>query len=48
MKKVLICGTGGFIAPHPVRRPKKGGPWVRGTDFKYPEVSRKGLAVTIC
>ena len=48
MKKGLVCDTGGFPASHPVRRQKKGGPWVRGTDLKYPEVSRTGSAVTVC
>jgi len=48
MKKALVCGAGGFIASHRVQRLKKDGPWVRGVGHKYPEVSREGLAVTVC
>ena len=38
-KKALVCGAGGFIASHLVRRLKKEGFWVRGVDLKYPEFS---------
>ncbi len=37
MKKVLVCGAGGFIGSHMVKRLKKEGFWVRGVDLKYPE-----------
>lgn len=37
MKKALVCGAGGFIGHHMVRRLKKEGYWVRGVDLKYPE-----------
>jgi nucleoside-diphosphate-sugar epimerase len=37
MKKALICGAGGFIGSHMVRRLKNEGFWVRGVDLKYPE-----------
>jgi len=37
MKKALVCGAGGFIAHHMVRRLKQEGFWVRGVDLKYPE-----------
>lgn len=37
MKKTLVCGAGGFIGHHMVRRLKKEGFWVRGVDLKYPE-----------
>ena len=37
MKKALICGAGGFIGSHLVKRLKKEGYWVRGVDLKYPE-----------
>jgi len=40
MKKALICGGGGFIGSHLVKRLKKDGYWVRGVDLKYPEFSR--------
>jgi nucleoside-diphosphate-sugar epimerase len=39
MKKALVCGAGGFIGHHMVRRLKKEGFWVRGVDLKYPEFS---------
>jgi len=37
MKKVLVCGAGGFIGGHLVKRLKKEGYWVRGVDIKYHE-----------
>jgi len=37
MKKVLVCGAGGFIASHLVKRLKNEGLWVRGVDLKRPE-----------
>ncbi len=39
MKKALVCGAGGFIGSHLVKRLKKEGYWVRGADLKYPEFS---------
>ncbi len=39
MKKVLVCGGGGFIGSHLVTRLKKEGYWVRVADLKYPEFS---------
>ena len=36
MKKVLVCGAGGFIGNHLVNRLKDEGFWVRGVDLKYP------------
>jgi nucleoside-diphosphate-sugar epimerase len=33
----LVCGAGGFIGSHLVKRLKKEGFWVRGVDLKYPE-----------
>ena len=36
-KKALVCGAGGFIGSHLVRRLRKEGFWVRGIDLKYPE-----------
>ena len=37
MKKALVCGAGGFIGSHMVKRLKKEGWWVRGVDLKEPE-----------
>ena len=39
MKKVLVCGAGGFIAGHLVKHLKKEGYWVRGVDIKNHEFS---------
>ncbi|UWZ86122.1 NAD-dependent epimerase/dehydratase family protein [Occallatibacter riparius] len=39
MKQALVCGAGGFIASHMVKRLKQEGFWVRGVDLKYPEFS---------
>ncbi|MHA1395369.1 MAG: NAD-dependent epimerase/dehydratase family protein [Promethearchaeota archaeon] len=36
MKKALVCGAGGFIGAHLVKRLKKEKYWVRGVDLKYP------------
>ena len=38
-KAALVCGAGGFVASHLVRRLKSDGFWVRGVDLKYPEYS---------
>ena len=37
MKKILVCGAGGFIGGAMVKRLKKEGYWVRGVDLKYHE-----------
>jgi len=37
MKTALVCGAGGFIGGHLVRRLKSEGFWVRGVDLKYNE-----------
>ena len=39
VKKALVCGAGGFIGSHMVKRLKSEGYWVRGVDLKYPEFS---------
>lgn len=39
MKTALVCGAGGFIGSHMVKRLKKEGYWVRGVDLKRPEYS---------
>ena len=39
MKKALVCGAGGFIGSHLVKRLKSEGYWVRGVDLKQPEFS---------
>jgi GDP-D-mannose 3',5'-epimerase len=40
MKRALVCGAGGFVAGHLVKRLKADGYWVRGVDIKQPEFSR--------
>ena len=37
MKTALVCGAGGFIGSHLVKRLKTEGMWVRGVDLKFPE-----------
>jgi GDP-D-mannose 3', 5'-epimerase len=37
MKRVLVCGAGGFIGGHLVKRLKQLGHWVRGCDLKHNE-----------
>jgi len=39
MQRALVCGAGGFIGSHLVKRLKKEDYWVRGVDLKYPEFS---------
>ena len=36
-KRIVVCGAGGFIGGHLVKRLKKEGFWVLGVDLKYPE-----------
>src|SRR6201999_2826786 len=36
MKRALVCGAGGFIGSHLVKRLKREGFWVRGVDLKFP------------
>ena len=38
-KSAVVCGAGGFIASHLVKRLKAEGYWVRGVDIKAPEFS---------
>lgn len=40
MKRALVCGAGGFIAGHLVKRLKQEGYWVCGVDIKDPEFSQ--------
>jgi len=37
MKTAVVCGAGGFIGSHMVKRLKKEGHWVQGVDVKKPE-----------
>ena len=39
MRRALVCGAGGFIGSHLVKRLKREGFWVRGVDLKYPRFS---------
>ena len=36
-KRALVCGAGGFIGSHLVKRLKDEGYWVRGVDLKHPD-----------
>lgn len=38
-KTALVCGAGGFIGSHLVKRLKREGFWVRGVDLKFPELA---------
>src|SRR5438132_2800838 len=38
-KVALVCGAGGFIGHHLVKRLKREGFWVRGADLKFPRFS---------
>jgi nucleoside-diphosphate-sugar epimerase len=40
MKKALVCGAGGFIGNHLVKRLKADGYWVRGVDIKEQEYEK--------
>ncbi len=42
VKKALVCGAGGFIGSHLVKRLKKEGFWVRGVDLKSPQFDETG------
>jgi nucleoside-diphosphate-sugar epimerase len=42
MRRALVCGAGGFIGSHLVKRLKHEGLWVRGADLKYPEFNETG------
>jgi len=37
--RAVVCGAGGFIGSHLVKRLQSEGYWVRGVDLKYPEYS---------
>ena len=39
MSRILVCGAGGFIASHLLKRLKNEGHWVRGVDLKFPRYS---------
>jgi Nucleoside-diphosphate-sugar epimerases len=40
LKKVLVCGAGGFIGSHLVKRLRDEGNFVYGIDIKFPEFSK--------
>lgn len=40
MKRALVCGAGGFIGYHLVKRYKEEGYWVRGVDIKTPQFGK--------
>lgn len=40
MERILVCGAGGFIGSHLVKKLKAEGNWVRGVDLKYPQFTK--------
>lgn len=42
MRKALVCGAGGFIGGHLVKRLREEGYWVRGVDLKFHEYAVTG------
>lgn len=44
MKTALVCGAGGFIGSHLVKRLKEEGFWVRGVDLKYTKFAPTGVS----
>jgi GDP-D-mannose 3', 5'-epimerase len=42
LRRALVCGAGGFIGGHLVRKLKREGYWVRGVDIREPEFSPSG------
>jgi GDP-D-mannose 3', 5'-epimerase len=42
IRKALVCGAGGFIGSHMVKRLRSEGYWVRGADLKHTEYSPSG------
>ena len=45
-KTAIVCGAGGFIGSHIVKRLKAEGYYVRGADLKFPEFEPKGMPGT--
>ena len=48
MKKALVCGAGGFIGGHLVKKLKQEGYWVRGVDIKQHEFARPLRMSSFC
>ena len=48
MKRAVVCGAGGFIASHLVKRLKREGYWVRGVDIKRPELPQWTKGKFVC
>src|SRR6266481_1972431 len=47
-RRVLVCGAGGFIGSHLVRRLKQEGSWVCGADQKLPEFAPSMADTFVC
>ena len=45
MKTAIVCGAGGFIGGHLVKRLKQDDFWVRGVDQKHPEFAPDELVI---
>ena len=48
MKTAVVCGAGGFIAGHLVKRLKAEGYWVRGVDSKLHEFAPSAADEFLC
>lgn len=48
MKRALVCGAGGFIGAHLVKRLKRDGTWVRGADLQFPRFSETEADDFLC
>ena len=46
MRTALVCGAGGFIGGHLVKRLKAEGFWVRGVDLKSHEYAETGPTIS--
>ena len=47
IKKALVCGAGGFIGSHMVRRLRSEGYWVRGVDQSIQSLVRQKLMILL-
>lgn len=48
MKEALVCGAGGFIGGHLVKKLKREGYWIRGVDLKEHEFAPTLFFLLVC